>query len=100
MTVNEILTVLDLAQIHTFKINDTTKSLLIIRSRYGNCVCKKLEIKTSNKAIVTNDIKYNIISDLYDPDSTIIQGVEIILPENSTYISVDINFVLDYKEAI
>ena len=37
MTVNEILTVLDLAQIHTFKINDTTKSLLIIRSRYGNC---------------------------------------------------------------
>lgn len=90
MTINNILEVIDLKNISRFNINGKPKSLLLIKTKYGEYECA-LKINATHKELTQDAIKVNLdIKSIKEYEAVL----DLLLPNTSSYIFIELNFIV------
>jgi len=96
MTINEILKVVDHSTVSSYSVNGTTHSYLVIKKMFGDAECTSMQITAVLKDLDKDQIVFNLLSE-YD----ITEGeLDIHLPNNSYYTSINLNFVVSEEVTV
>lgn len=95
MTIGELLTVINSKNNLVYLINGIFKTKAIIENKYKDYSCKQLYVTTRTNSLTTNDISMEIITNQYTIPEKYQPSLEVILPEDSHYISLVLNFIIE-----
>ena len=94
MTVKEFLAILNTKDISTYAVNGITKSFFVLRSTFGEYEIDNVTVSTKIKDLTVKDCDYQIVTNVYDPDHTLIKEVDLSLPKTSVYVAIMLDFKL------
>ena len=94
MLVKDIIACLKAPRESKYQINGEYKSPYVIRHKYGECECSNVVVTAKQRPLNPNDIKYDLVTSVFDPECLKDTHVDFQLPGAVTYVEMTFNFIV------